>query len=242
MRVILADDDQQSLETVRDFLKDITNIEIVAQCQNSEELVETVIRQKPDILLVDVQMSKKNGMDAVKECLMFHPQVKLIFICAQHDHALEAFQMNAIDYIVKPVGKNRLYQAIEKAITIIMYERKESPKIIIKHLPIKDLHGISYIPQQDILFIEKSGKKCLIYTEDNVIETNENIGTLLNKLDDSFFPAHRSYIINFKKIKRIVPKNETYLAYFDHIDQQASISKLKINEVKDKISQFMKSL
>jgi two-component system, LytTR family, response regulator len=239
IKVILADDHQDNVKLLHHFLVHLSDIEIVGHCYNGDDLVEQVMQKKPDLLLVDINMPKKNGIIAVKECLNLFPQIKFIFTTGFDEYALEAFQLTAIDYIVKPIEKFRLYKAIEKAKNIILYERNQSYTIQIKNLPIKDQNGTSYVPQHDIYFIEKSGKKCLVYTKERVFETNENISNLLASLDESFFSAHRSYIINLKRISHIVPQNETFLVYFQDFDQQASISKLKINEVKEKMSYFL---
>lgn len=240
IKVLIADDQQDSIVIVRFFLEKLSYIEIVGECYDGDDLINQVMQKQPDLLLVDINMPKKNGMMAVKECLHFNPNLKFIFITGYDDYAVEAFQMNAIDYIVKPIEKLRLYKAMEKAKYNILYEQNQTNKSSsIHNLPIKDQCGTTYIPQDDIFFIEKSGKKCLIYTKDKVYETQENISNLVDRLDESFFSAHRSYIINVRKITHIIPQNETYLAYFHDFDHQASISKLKINEVKDKISAFL---
>jgi two-component system, LytTR family, response regulator len=240
IKVLVADDDLASLEMMKQFISNLTDFQLVGQCENGDELVENVMVKKPDLVLTDINMPKKNGVKAIRECLLFCPQVKVIFITGYDEFAVEAFEIAAVDYIVKPVEKARLYQALEKAKTIITFEqrKKEShfPNVNRDILAVRDVNGTLMIPMNHIYFIEKSGKKCLIYTHTEVYETNENISRIATLLDESFFQAHRSYIINLQKITQIKQQNETFVAYFKDFDKHAGISKLKINELRERIS------
>lgn len=91
----------------------------------------------------------------------------------------------------------------------------------------------------DIYFIEKQGKKCLIHLKEKVFETNESINELYKKLNQTFFLSHRSNIINLRKLSHITPNNETYLAHFEGFNNHAHISKLKIKEVNEKIQRIL---
>jgi two-component system, LytTR family, response regulator len=240
IRIVLADDNEDSREIVRFFIGSLSSFEIVGACRNGEELIDEVLIQKPDLILTDINMPLKDGVDAIKECLTFHPTVKFIFITGYDNYAITAFQLAAVDYIVKPVEKIRLFKALEKAKNMIDFEKgnieTHAKERNIKNLVIKDMNCTRYIPMDEILFIEKTGKKCFVYTQDEIFETSENISKIYDKLDHTFYSAHRSYIINLKKVSHITPHHETYIASFHDYDRQASISKLKINEVRDKIA------
>lgn len=240
IKILLVDDNQDFIKIMEHFIQGFPESQLIGICNNGEELVEQVMLKKPDLVLTDINMPIKNGIEAVKECLSFYPHLKCIFITGYDGFAIEAFRISAVDYIVKPIEKIRLYQALEKAKNLLQFERgkleldiQEENKI--KNLPLRDQNSIRYIPLTDIYFIEKTGKKCLVYTKSEIYETNETIGKLLDRLDHSFFPSHRSYIINLKKVSHITPHNETYIAHFQNNLNQASISKLKINEVRDRI-------
>jgi two-component system, LytTR family, response regulator len=239
IRVMVVDDNQDSQEILMHFLAELPDFDVVGHCNNGEELVEQVMKYKPELILTDINMPHKNGINAIKDCLTFYPDIKYIFITGYDEYAIEAFNIAAIDYIVKPIEKSRLYKALEKAKSVLQFEENLQPKTNIMHLPIKDINGTYYVPQDEIYFIEKSGKKCIVYTKDKLYETQENIGKLVERLNDSFFSAHRSFVINLRKVDYIVPQNETYIVYFQDFNKQASISKLKISEVKEKMEQIL---
>lgn len=229
-KVLLADDHQDSLEVVEAFIKEHPNFEVIATCNDGEELVSKIAIYKPDIVITDVKMPKLNGVEAIKKAMQFNENVKVIFVTGFDEFAVEAFNLEAVDYIVKPVELPRLYAALEKTQTdnrlkvlTTMNSRKK--------LPFKFNGSMFFIPYDDIFFIEKTGKKCLIHTKEGTFETYERISVLAGLLDKSFFLSHRSNIVNLDNILYIKPKNETFLAYFRNFDKHAHISKLKIKEI-----------
>ncbi|WP_078380450.1 LytR/AlgR family response regulator transcription factor [Sutcliffiella halmapala] len=244
MKVLVVDENENDVKTIVEYLKFFTNIEITVICKkNIEDLVGQIILKKPDLIISETLLSNKDGMDVIKECLLFYPKLKCIFITKYNEFALRAFQLQAIDYIIKPLERNRFYQAMEKARKRIMYDNKEI-KIEIeekdKSLQLKYQNIIFYIPYSDILFIEKKGKKCYVHTTNKIYETNENISDIVKKLENNvFIQGHRSYVINTKKITHIKPHGETFIVQFQDYEFKANISKLKINEVKAKISSYL---
>ncbi|MFZ7942484.1 LytR/AlgR family response regulator transcription factor [Neobacillus sp. 19] len=238
IKLVLADD-QDSIDLIKTLVKDISHFDIIGECNNGEQLLEAVMGKKPDLVLTAIKFSQKNGMQAIKECLSVFPALRVIFITGDHDYAIEAFDIAAVDYIVKPVTKERLFQALEKAKEIIFFERHKMgthPGSQQKVLSLRDHNAMLFIPLSDIYFIEKVGKKCLVYTEKEIYDTSETMAKILPSLNHSFFHAHRSYIINVTKISQITPQKETFIVHFKDYDKLAKISKLKINEVRERIS------
>ncbi|ETI69176.1 LytR/AlgR family response regulator transcription factor [Neobacillus vireti] len=235
IKVIVADDHQESIDSMKHLLTSLPEFQLIGQCANGEQLVEEVIVKKPDLVLTAIKIAKKNGMEAMKEVLAFLPTIKVIFITGFDEYAIEAFEMAAVDYLLKPVEEERLAQALEKAKNIIEFEREKmgnSLKQQQKILQLRDQTATLFIPLDEILFIEKAGKKCLVYTEKEIYDTSETMARILTRLDETFFHAHRSYIINLEKISQIIPQKESFIVHFKDYDHLAKISKLKINEIR----------
>lgn len=242
INVVIVDDNQDSLEILEFFIGELKEFSIVDTCRTGEALIDSVMKNKVDLVVADINMPEKSGMVAIKECLEFSPDLKFIFVTGYNEFAVEAFAISAVDYIVKPIEKIRLYKALERAKTQLLSERAESEeKIPSKRLSVRSNSSFYYIPFEDIIFIEKSGKKCIIYTTSQEVETYENISDIYEQLDQTFYRTHRSYIVNLRMISHITPKNETYFAYFSNLEKYAHISKLKINEVQDLLAQITKS-
>ena len=169
-KVLLADDHQDSLEVVEAYIKEHPNFDVIATCNDGEELVSKIAIFKPDIVITDVKMPKLNGVEAIKKAMQFNEKLKVIFVTGYDEFAVEAFNLEAVDYIVKPVELPRLYAALEKTQTdnrlkvlTTMNSRKK--------LPFKFNGSMFFIPYDDIFFIEKTGKKCLIHTKEGTFET-----------------------------------------------------------------------
>lgn len=234
LKVIIADDDHPSRAILAHFIQLLPEYKVVAEASNGEELIEVVLKEKPDIVLVDIRMPGLNGVDAVKACMEIIPSFQVIFTTGYDDFAVEAFNISATDYIVKPIERARLFMALEKAKNLILMENDRSASTLrkaINRLAIKSNNTYLYLPIDDILYIEKEGRKTILQTCNECFETTESLQELEEKLPNNFYKTHRSFLVNLKKIIKIEAFGETYLAYFSGTEKVAYISKLRINEV-----------
>ncbi|MCM3619048.1 LytTR family DNA-binding domain-containing protein [Sutcliffiella horikoshii] len=241
INIVIVDDNQDSLEILEIFIRELKEFKILDTCRTGEELIDSVMKNQVDLVIADINMPKKNGIVAIKECLVFSPDLRFIFVTGYNEFAVEAFAISAVDYIVKPIEKIRLYKALERAKNQLLTERDSEEKASNKRLSVRSNSSFYYIPFEDIIFIEKSAKKCIIYTTSQAVETYENISDIYKQLDQRFYRTHRSYIVNLRMISHITPKNETYFAYFTNLEKYAHISKLKINEVQELLAQITRS-
>ncbi|WP_424767429.1 LytR/AlgR family response regulator transcription factor [Paenibacillus sp. sgz302251] len=237
-RVIVVDDNEDSLNIIQFYIEQLPDFLIVDKCKNGEELIDSIMANEPDVVLLDINMPKLNGMDAIRSCLKIKSDLLFIFITSYDEYAVQAFELSAVDYIVKPIEKMRLYTALEKVKKIRSSAQRQVQQRNdkLQRIYIKDNSDYYYIPLQDIIMIEKVGGKCEIYTQDKKYTTTENIGDVSKHLpEDLFFLSHRSYIVNLSKITHISANNQTYLAYFSNIEKHAHISKLKFDELQKKM-------
>ena len=237
LKIVIADDNESSRTILRRFLESFQHLSIVGEAENGEDLLQKVILEEPQLVLVDVSMPILNGIDAIKECLKLLPQLKVIFITGHDDYAVEAFNMSAVDYIVKPVERMRLFHAIEKARQAVksrneqLWKEFDTMKDTWKRLVLRSDKAIHFIPMQDIVFIEKTARKVCVHTKYKVLEINETLGGLLKRLDTGFLQTHRAYIVNFTFVSYIIPSGDSHLVYFQNYEKPAYISKHKLNEV-----------
>lgn len=237
-RVVIADDNEDSLEILDYFIGQVSDFRVVDKCRNGDELIDSVMRTSPHVVLLDIHMPRMTGMEAIRYCLKINKELLFICITSYDEYAVEAFELSALDYIVKPVEKTRLYAALDKVRKVRSHASavEELKAAQTKRLHIKDNHNYYYIPQHEIIFIEKVDKKCNIVTADHTYVTKENISDLLHKLDPQhFFMAHRSYVLNLSKVSHIQSINNAYCAFFIETDKHAYVSKLKIQELQSRI-------
>lgn len=119
IKVVIADDHEPSRRIIRRFIGSLENISIVGEAGNGEELLGQIESAEPHLVLVDIGMPKLDGINAIKECMKINPHLKVIFITGHNEYAVDAFDVSAVDYIVKPIERARLTSAVEKARAII---------------------------------------------------------------------------------------------------------------------------
>ncbi|MFZ7942488.1 LytR/AlgR family response regulator transcription factor [Neobacillus sp. 19] len=231
LKVMIADDDLSSKSLLYSYLQFVPNYKVVGEVSNGEELIQRVMKEKPDIVLVDIDMPKLNGVDAAKACKRMFPALQVIFTTGYDEFAVEAFNLAAADYLVKPIEKVRFFIALEKAKLGLQLQKRIEERKIAAKLSIKSNHTFLYIAMEEILFVEKEGRKSRIHTVDDLIETIESLQEIERRLPKYFYRTHRSYVVNLRKIVKIESFGESYLAYFLDSNKTAHVSKLQINTV-----------
>jgi two-component system, LytTR family, response regulator len=232
LKVVIADDDLPSKTLLSHFLEMLPEYKVVGEASDGEELIQLVMEENPDIILVDIIMPGLNGVKAAKICKELNPSLQAIFTSGYDEYGVEAFNISAVDYIVKPIEKVRLFVALQKAKQLLqMYKRAEAKSVGSSKLSFKSNNTFVYIVMEDILFIEKEGRKSVVHTEHEQFETMESLQEIEERLPNYFFKTHRSYLVNLRRILQIESFGETYLAKFSNPQKTAYISKLKINEV-----------
>lgn len=231
MRVLIADDNAPSRKLLKHLIKILPNYQIVGEAVNGEDLINKVMQERPDMTLVDINMPLLNGMEAVKSCKKMVPSLQVIFITGHDEFALEAFDVNAIDYIVKPIDRARLYTALDRAAAFVTPSADRQPPSMKKDLMVKQHNQYSFIPLDEIIYIERADRKTVIHTMEQKIEVNEALTNLEEILDSRFVVSHRSYIINLQHLTRIEATGQSYKALFKNYDETAKVSKNKLAEL-----------
>ncbi|MBW7456823.1 LytR/AlgR family response regulator transcription factor [Paenibacillus sepulcri] len=233
IRVIIADEDNQTRETVKKFITALPYIALIGEAPDEHSVMEIMVRERPDLILTDPSQPGLGGLKALKDYLQIVPRLKMIWMASGQEYAIEAFNMGAVDYIIKPVLRTRLYKALERTKHNLEMEQKANhlfinpdPKLIIKIN--KNIH---IIPFNEILFIEKMGKKSIIHTLNNdPLETYDKLEPAPHLVQ-----AHRSYLINLSKVSRITRMGETYQSFFGSYPRQALIAKSKMKDIQEQL-------
>ncbi|WP_078380455.1 LytR/AlgR family response regulator transcription factor [Sutcliffiella halmapala] len=234
-KIVIADDDLSSRTLLKHFIDLFPEYELVGDAQSGLEFIKLVQQADPDIVLVDINMPGLSGVEAIKECKKFKRlnPMQVIFTTGYSDFAVEAFDVSAIDYVIKPIERTRLLQALEKAKKMMDFEQNalnELPTSDYK-VSFKSNNAMLYIQLKDILFFEKEARKTILHLKNERYEISESLKELSSRLPNIFFKTHKSYLVHLNKISSIEASGETYLAYFSQTNKKAFISKLKISEV-----------
>ena len=209
IRTIIVDDEPLAREILREFLTADEDIEIVAECANGFEAVKAVAEHDPDLLLLDVQMPKLDGFE-VLELLDRSPAV--VFVTAHDEYAVRAFEVHALDYLLKPISQERLREVLARvrrqlgrdhapvAGLAASLRTKPLQRIALRH----DDGTIQVIPVARVDYVEAADDAILIVTGGTKLRKQQPIGDLARELDpDRFVRIHRSVLLNIDRIEKI---------------------------------------
>ena len=210
IRVIIVDDEAPARELLREYLSADDDCEIVAECANGFEAVKAVAQHDPDLLLLDIQMPKLDGFE-VLELLDRSPIV--VFVTAHDEHALRAFEVHALDYLLKPFSLERFRQVMERVKrTAGPHDRAPVAGIAasLRARPLQrvvvrgDDGAIQVIPVARLDYAEAADDAILIATGGAKLRKQQPIGELAQQLDPArFVRIHRAYLVNIERIEKI---------------------------------------
>ena len=206
IKTIIVDDERLAREGLKNLLKDFPEINIIGEVGNADEASELVDRLKPQLLFLDVEMPGKNGF-ALLEDLIDTPCV--IFTTAYNEFAIKAFEVNALDYLLKPIQTERLRQGIarvKKEIADISADSQKNQLGDKDQVFIRDGEKCWFVKMEDIRMIESAGNYAKIYFDEYHPLIHKTLHALDERLSPSmFFRANRQQIINLRYIDKIEP-------------------------------------
>lgn len=208
MKALIIDDERLARKELNKLLNEYPEVNVVAEAANSDEAIEMFDEHKPDLLFLDIQMPGKTGFEFL-DALDASPLV--VFTTAYDDFALKAFEVNAIDYLVKPVQPERLKEAIEKAKKL--FDRKQSSvnakseKLSLEdQVFVKDGDKCWFVSLANIRLFESDGNYIKVFFDTNRPMIHKSLNALDEKLDNkSFFRASRKHIVNLSWVESIEP-------------------------------------
>ena len=222
IRTLIIDDVALARERIRRCLADDPQIEMVGECDNGEKAVADIRSLAPDLIFLDVQMPALDGfgvLDALKE----ERSPAVIFVTAHNEYAIQAFEVNALDYLLKPVDCERLSKAVERAKTRLaqsvrgdefgnrvraMLEDLKSGSKFVKRLTIKLTGRTILLPTEEIDWIETYGNYLKVHAGRESHLVRGTMQSLETKLDpEKFVRVHRSIMVNVEKVKEIHPRS-----------------------------------
>ncbi len=214
IKVVIIDDEVLAIQLIRNYLKDQPDIEVVAECQNGFEGVKAIHELQPDLIFLDIMMPKLSGFEMLE--ILDDPPV-IIFSTAYQSHAIEAFEKNAIDYLLKPYDKSRLLSALEKAREQLDSRHRQTPELahLIKyHQETGELHRvvvrqgarINIIPIDKILYLEAMDDYVAIHTANGKFLKQQTMKYYQEHLPKKEFARiHRSFLLALGHLARLEP-------------------------------------
>ena len=244
--VVIIDDESPARELIKHYLKEVDSLEVIAECADGFSGLKSISVMKPDLVFLDIQMPRLTGIELV-EVLTEKPEI--IFTTAYDQYALRAFELNAVDYLMKPFEKRRFLDAVKKAIDKIrsgtgkkepasqLLAKKPDPATPVNRIVVRKANSINIIPvdqvryfesQDDYVMIHHSGGKALKQQTMKFYEDN------LPK--DSFVRIHRSYIVRIEEINRIEPYTKDNHVAVLHSGDKLPVSREGYKHLKEELN------
>lgn len=195
LNFIIVDDEPKARKLIERYLEDVSELYHVGSYKSTLEAKLILETEQVDILFLDIEMPNQFGTDFIREV---QPDAQVIFCTAYHKFASEAFDLNAIDYVVKPIIKSRLIKAVDKAIKhlkLLHLSNVDAPNKS-QIISLKKAGKVHLINKNQILYIEAAEDYVKYFLKDEMFMIKRTLKTVLNELGDHFIQIHRSYIIN----------------------------------------------
>ncbi|MEO6387311.1 MAG: LytTR family transcriptional regulator DNA-binding domain-containing protein [Croceibacterium sp.] len=231
IRTLLVDDEKLAIQGLQLRLEPYADVEIIGTCANGREAIRAIKTEKPDLVFLDIQMPGFDGFSVVKGVMELEPPL-FVFVTAYEEHAIRAFEANAVNYLMKPVDEDKLADTLDRVRTRLAEKRgaeevrklqdvlaevapdamenmptdDESIARYEKMINIKDRGQIFRVDVDSIEHIEAAGDYMCIYTGDNSLILRETMKDLERRLDPRVFQrVHRSTIVNLDQVHQVKP-------------------------------------
>ena len=219
IRTLIVDDEPLARERVKRFLKDERDVEILGECGNGTDAIKAIREKEPDLVFLDIQMPEKNGFDVIKS-IDSNDLPTIVFVTAYDQYALQAFDVHALDYLLKPFNRERFHRAVSRAKDQIDSRRRgelddrlvslisniTTEKKYLDRLVVKSVGRVFFLKTGEIDWIEAAGNYLKLHVGREAHMIRETMNNIEGKLDPAqFMRIHRSTIVNIDRIKELHP-------------------------------------
>lgn len=248
IKAIIVDDEQPARNRLRLMIEELdADITVIGEASDGKEAIGMVRNEKPDLLFLDIQMPVLDGFDVID--LLGEECPPVIFVTAYDEYAIKAFDVHAVDYLLKPVRKERLEESVKRitennrvesmkeSVRNLRETREPSPRRVLQKIPVNYKQEIRLIDHDEILWFEADGKLTWVHTkEGKKYRTDFSLGDLEDRLAaTSFVRIHRSSIANLDFVKKIEPwfKGGYRITLSDGTD--LDVARRRVSELKERL-------
>lgn len=198
MDCIIIDDDQVQRHLLSSYIKDLDNIELVGEFENATSALQFLQHHNPEVIFLDVEMPGMNGVEFLEQ---FKPKSHIVLISSEEKYAINGFNLEVSDYLLKPISFARFTRSIKRLENMTHPEHANSESN--DFLFIKDKGVYQKIQFQEIQFIQSSSEYVTIHTPTKKVMLYSSMDGILSKLPPNFMRVHRSFIVNLNAIDRV---------------------------------------
>lgn len=238
IKALVIDDERYAREELIYLLEQFEDIYVSGEVENGEDALKKVLQEEPDVVFLDVEMPRMNGLEVARALSKLKQVPYIIFATAYPDFAVDAFRINATDYLLKPYEIEPLTEAIEKVKAHFQPKNSIFVDEKVGKFPVEHDGEIDYIEIKAIKYIAPEGKGSVIHTGKQAYHVKASLKDLETKLlPYNFFRIHRSYLVNLNDVKRLVPWfNGAYQLELVGLDGQLPVSRNYVKELQKKLA------
>lgn len=230
MKCIIVDDEFPAREELKYFITKDTNMELLEEFESSMDAFNFLQKNSTevDILFLDIDMPEISGLNLAKIVQKLNPHLKIVFVTAHPNYAVDAFEIQALDYLLKPYSEQRIEKLLER-----LHEEVKRPKLDKVSIPVGD--KIIILSIEDISVVEADKKESRVYTKEVCYLSKMKISDWEEILDmKKFYRCHRSYIIQLAKVKELESWfNNSYLVHMEDCAVAIPLSRNNVKEFKN---------
>lgn len=219
IKTLIVDDEPLARDRVKRFLRDEDGVEVIGECKNGVEAIDAIRTKNPDLVFLDIQMPEKDGFDVIK-ALDPKKLPTIIFVTAYDQYALQAFEVHALDYLLKPFNRERIKRAVARAREHLEHKRLGDlderltslisdlriEKKYLDRLVVKSVGRVFFLKTDEIDWIEAAGNYVKLHVGRESHMIRDTMNGIEAKLDpDKFLRIHRSTVVNIDRIKELHP-------------------------------------
>ena len=219
IRTLIVDDEPLARERVKRFLRDEKDVSIIGECGNGADAVKAIRSERPDLVFLDIQMPEKNGFEVIRS-LDGKQLPTVVFVTAYDQYALQAFDVHALDYLLKPFNRDRFQRAVDRAREQIddrrrgdlderltsLIENLKTDKKYLDRLVVKTVGRVFFLKTDEIDWIEAAGNYVRLHVGRESHMIRETMNGIETKLDPAkFIRIHRSTVVHIDRIKELHP-------------------------------------
>ncbi|MEA4987248.1 MAG: LytTR family DNA-binding domain-containing protein [Anaerovorax sp.] len=221
MRIAVIDDERLIRKDLINYIKELTPDAVISEAENGEEAVKLATENNFDIFFLDINLGDMNGTVLAMMLEKITPETAVIFVTAYNEYAAKAFELNAVDYVMKPFGKNRVEKALKKAESFLQMSKNKGLPLEISSregcvtdykenedtIIIRHGKAVTILKTEDIVFVESQLRICRVCCKDGQIYlTNQCLSEFIHKLNPAkFMRIHKSFLINLDYVLEIAP-------------------------------------
>lgn len=201
MKAIIVDDEPKAIALLESYIKLFSAIELVDSFRNGLKAIEYISKNKIDLVFLDINMPHISGISLSK---MIAPKTRIIFTTAYSEYAVESYEVQAVDYLLKPISLERFSKTISKIIAATDKPLQVPEDIVIL---IKSGSRVHRVKVNDILYLEKDGNYITYHVKEGRILARESVSQSLSQLPSYFIQTHKSYVINCREVNSVEREN-----------------------------------